>query len=144
MNAVLQSAGSPQLTQRANIQLAQAGQPRLALQVQRPQAAGDGGGGGDVIYVHGSTFGADLSIFFRFDGRSWADAMNADGLTVWGFDFAGYGGSDRYAQDSDRPVGRLEEAVAQLQRVVQAVMHLESQRRVLYNEVNRFLRGSMT
>ncbi|MES2348608.1 MAG: hypothetical protein V4641_13690 [Pseudomonadota bacterium] len=35
-------------------------QPMLALQVRR--AAADLG---DVIYVHGSTFGADLSIFFQ-------------------------------------------------------------------------------
>lgn len=103
---------------RDAIRLAEAGQPTLALQVQRPHGAT---AVGDVVYVHGSTFGADLSVFCRIDGRSWADEMSAAGLAVWGFDFAGYGASDRYAQDSDRPVGRMDEVIGQLQRVVATV-----------------------
>ncbi|MDL2356256.1 MAG: alpha/beta fold hydrolase [Pseudomonadota bacterium] len=102
---------------RETIRLTAPAEPALALQVQRPHA----GALGDVVYVHGSTFGADLSIFCRFDGRSWADAMNAAGLTVWGFDFAGYGASERYRQDSALPVGRIDAAAAQLQRVVAEV-----------------------
>jgi alpha-beta hydrolase superfamily lysophospholipase len=113
-----ESASSSHSNQREMIRLMQDGQPTLALQAQRPQCAV---AGGDVVYVHGSTFGADLSIFFRLDGHSWADEMNAAGFTVWGFDFAGYGGSERYAPDSDRPVGRIDEVVTQLRRVVQAV-----------------------
>ncbi len=105
---------------REAIQLAEPGQPTLALQVQR--ATAEATGHGDVIYVHGATFGADLSIFHRFDGRSWADEINEIGLSAWGFDFAGYGASDRYAQrDDGPPAGRLQDAAAQLRRVVAAV-----------------------
>src|SRR4051812_9807296 len=90
--------------------------PMLALQVRR--AAEDLG---DVIYVHGSTFGADLSVFYSFDGRSWADALNAAGFNVWGFDFAGYGASERYARHDSVPVGDLRSVQEQLHRVVCAV-----------------------
>lgn len=90
--------------------------PMLALQVRR--AAADLG---DVIYVHGSTFGADLSVFHAFDGSSWADALNAAGFNVWGFDFAGYGASERYPQHDSMPAGGLHDVQEQLQRVVGAV-----------------------
>lgn len=76
---------------------------------------------GDVVYVHGATFGADLSVLFRFDGRSWADAINAAGFNVWAFDFAGYGASQRYPEIGDAPVGRLEQVLPQLRRVVAEV-----------------------
>lgn len=102
---------------REVIRLAEPGQPTLALQLQRPPAAT---ALADVVYVHGSTFGADLSVFCPLDGRSWADEMSAAGLAVWGFDFAGYGASDRYPHASDRPVGRIDEVVQQLQRVLAA------------------------
>ncbi|NGZ82671.1 alpha/beta hydrolase [Duganella aceris] len=88
-----------------------------SLRVQRPSADSRA----DVLYVHGSTFGAGLSIFYRLDGRSWADALNDAGFTAWGFDFAGYGDSERYPPDSDRAVGRLEQAVPQLLWAIQAV-----------------------
>jgi hypothetical protein len=39
------------------------------------------GDGPDVIYVHGSTFGCDLSLFFRIDGVSWADALERASAT---------------------------------------------------------------
>ena len=58
---------------------------------------------GAVLYVHGATFPSALSIMHRFDGRSWADSLSADGFDVWGFDFHGYGGSDPYPQMSDAP-----------------------------------------
>jgi alpha-beta hydrolase superfamily lysophospholipase len=114
----IEAGNALQPHRREAIRLAEPAQPTLALQVQRPHATTVFG---DVVYVHGSTFGADLSVFCRFDGRSWADELNAVGLTVWGFDFAGYGASDRYPQNSDRPVGRMDEVVRQLQRVVAAV-----------------------
>lgn len=111
---------------RPLFQLSEAGQPTLALQVQQgaaPSAEHPAWSPalGDVVYVHGSTFGADLSVFYRFDGRSWADALNDAGLTVWGFDWAGYGHSDRYPADSDRPVGRMADVLPQLHRVVAAI-----------------------
>jgi alpha-beta hydrolase superfamily lysophospholipase len=92
------------------------GLPTLAMRMQRPAVPR-----ADVLYVHGSTFGADLSLFHALDGRSWADALNDAGFAAWGFDFAGYGGSGRYAGDCGRAAGRLEEAVPQLQRAIRAV-----------------------
>lgn len=100
--------------------------PMLALQVRR--AAKDLG---DVIYVHGSTFGADLSVFFAFDGRSWADELNAAGFNVWGFDFAGYGASERYARHDGVPAGSLSDVQAQLHRVVCAVRERNGGRPVM-------------
>lgn len=104
---------------RPRIAVAAPGQPTLALQVQHPPQKTDDSV--DVLYVHGSTFGADLSIFYRFDGRSWADALNGEGHTVWGFDWAGYGHSDRYPQGTTMPAGRLADVLPQLQRVVAAI-----------------------
>jgi pimeloyl-ACP methyl ester carboxylesterase len=48
--------------------------------------------------VHGGTFPSALSIAHRFDGRSWRDELCAAGFHVWGLDFLGFGGSDRYRQ----------------------------------------------
>ncbi len=95
------------------------GQPGLALQVQYPSHLTEERS--DVLYLHGSTFGADLSIFFRFDGHSWADALNAAGHTVWGFDWVGYGHSDRYPQGATGAVGCLADVLPQLQRVIAAI-----------------------
>ncbi|WP_332852526.1 alpha/beta fold hydrolase [Duganella sp. S19_KUP01_CR8] len=100
--------------------------PMLALQVRR--ATEDLG---DVIYVHGSTFGADLSVFYSFDDRSWADALNAAGFNVWGFDFAGYGASERYARHDSIPVGDLRSVQDQLHRVVCAVCERNGGRPVM-------------
>lgn len=69
---------------------------------------------GDVVYVHGATFPSDLSVFYRFDGKSWADALNAAGFNVWGFDFVGYGHSSRYGQELTQPRGTAQEALPQL------------------------------
>jgi alpha-beta hydrolase superfamily lysophospholipase len=107
---------------RETIRLAEPGGPTLSVQVQRGKTASLGRlDAGNVIYVHGATFGADLSVFYRFDGRSWADELNDAGLAVWGFDFAGYGGSDRYPRSGDRPAGRMDDVIPQLRRVVAAV-----------------------
>jgi pimeloyl-ACP methyl ester carboxylesterase len=107
---------------REAIRLIEPGQPALALQVQRPQPrTAASPAEGDAVYVHGATFGADLSIFRAFDGRSWADGLNGIGMTVWGFDFAGYGRSDRYAQGGEKPAGRIGDVIPQLRRAVAAV-----------------------
>lgn len=103
--------------------LAEPGTPAIVLQVQNahdvPSAATPAG---DVLYVHGATFGADLSIYRRFDGRSWADALNDIGAAVWGFDFAGYGRSERYQRDGGRPAGRIDEVIPQLHRAVSTIV----------------------
>lgn len=76
---------------------------------------------GDVIYVHGATFPSELSVFFKFDGQSWADALNAAGFNAWGFDFVGYGKSSRYAAGGSTPRGTIDKAVPQLRSVVEFV-----------------------
>lgn len=98
-----------------------AGLPRFRVQVQHAERPL-----GDVLYVHGATFPCELAFFFRFDGRSWADALNAAGFTAWGLDFAGYGRSARYAEmdgpaDAAPPLGRLEAALPQLSAAVDFV-----------------------
>jgi len=55
-----------------------------------------------VLYVHGATFPSALSIAYRFDGRSWRDALGDAGFDVWGLDFYGFGHSDRYPE-MDQP-----------------------------------------
>ena len=81
---------------------------------------------GAALYVHGATFPSALSLFFRFDGRSWADALNDAGFDAWGFDFAGYGESQRYAAMAQEasgapPLGRVDAAQRQLASVVETV-----------------------
>lgn len=101
------------------------------ITLQRQPAVPERSARADVIYVHGSSFGADLSIYFRFDGQSWADALNAAGFTAWGFDFIGYGRSARYPADVDRPPGAIDAAMGDLRRVVRAVQQRNAGRPVV-------------
>jgi alpha-beta hydrolase superfamily lysophospholipase len=96
--------------------------PALHLCCQRAPGATRGA----ALYVHGATFPSALSVFFRFDGRSWADALNDAGFDAWGFDFAGYGESQRYVAmahgaDAAPPLGRADVAQRQLASVVAAM-----------------------
>lgn len=81
-----------------------------------------------VLYVHGATFSSENSVFFRFGGRSWADALNEKGLSVWGVDLAGYGRSEVYPDmkqavpNDGEPLGRAAIASAQIERAVRAVI----------------------
>jgi len=87
-----------------------------------------------VLYVHGATFPSALSVAHRFgpgpSGRSWRDALCAAGFEVWGLDFLGYGGSDRWpamagpAGAAPAP-GAVEDAAAQL---VLALEHIRAVR----------------
>jgi pimeloyl-ACP methyl ester carboxylesterase len=88
------------------------------LLVRRQQSAGL-----PVLYVHGATFPSALSVAYRFNGRSWMDDWNARGFDAWAFDFAGYGGSDRYSDDaqSETIPGRAPQAAAQIARVMSYV-----------------------
>ena len=100
-----------------------AGTPALHLAVQPAQRQP----AEDVLYVHGATFPSALSIFFRFDGVSWADALNAAGFNAWGLDFAGYGESDRpeamrHDAGAAPPVGRAEEAAPQVRRALEHIV----------------------
>jgi pimeloyl-ACP methyl ester carboxylesterase len=92
----------------------------------REQKSGDGNR--PVLYVHGFTFPSSLSVFWKLDGRSWADALNEAGFSVWGFDFAGYGGSERYPEmeaASPRPgppLGAPKDTAEQIARVVSYIL----------------------
>jgi len=79
-----------------------------------------------VLYVHGATFPSALSIAHRFDGYSWRDALNAAGFDVWGLDFLGYGGSDRYPEMEQSPegkpaLGRAESGSRQIERAAEFI-----------------------
>lgn len=104
------------------------GGPLIALQRQ-PSAQATARA--EVVYVHGSSFGADLSIYFAFDGRSWADELADAGFAVWGFDFVGYGRSARYPADAKRPPGDIDDAMRDLRRVVRAVRQRNGDRPVV-------------
>ncbi len=80
-----------------------------------------------VLYVHGATFPAQLSIFHRFDGVSWADHLAARNYCVYGFDQLGFGRSDRYPEmsrpaDQAAPVGRADAVAKQIERVVAHIL----------------------
>ena len=108
----------PSPTARGQFTLRGDGLAQIALQRQSPRAASTRA---DVIYVHASSFGADLSIFFAFDGCSWADHLTEAGHAVWGFDFVGYGRSARYPASSPKPPGDIDDAMQDLRRVVTAI-----------------------
>ena len=103
--------------ERERLTLSAGGESDISLQVQRPATVP---ARADVVYVHGGTFGADLSIYFRLDGRSWADQLTDEGFIVWGFDFVGYGSSGRHVADLG-PAGEIGDALRDLRRVVDAV-----------------------
>ena len=67
-----------------------------------------------MLYVHGATFPATLSIFWRFDGVSWADTLAARGFHVFGFDQLGFGASDRYPETVAGCPGRAADVARQI------------------------------
>jgi pimeloyl-ACP methyl ester carboxylesterase len=80
-----------------------------------------------VLYVHGATFPSALSIAHRFDGYSWRDALCDAGFDVWGFDFQGFGCSDRYPEmdeppDAHAPLCRAADAAEQISAAVQFIL----------------------
>ncbi len=108
---------------------ATASDPALHLRRQRA----NGTARGAALYVHGATFPSALSLFFRFDGRSWADALNAAGFDAWGFDFAGYGESARYPEmqqpaEAAPPLGRVDAAERQLATALRTLRRLTDER----------------
>lgn len=112
-----------------------AGAADPALHLRRQRASGAPRGA--ALYVHGATFPSALSLFFRFDGCSWADALNAAGFDAWGFDFAGYGESQRYAAMAQAAsaapaVGRVDAAERQLAGVLRTLRRLAGERLPLH------------
>jgi pimeloyl-ACP methyl ester carboxylesterase len=93
------------------------------------------GAGDPVLYVHGATFPAALSVGYRFGGHSWADHLHAQGFDVWAFDFIGFGGSSRPAAmrapaAGALPIGRAAEAAIALGAVVDHIRSLRGGARV--------------
>ncbi len=80
-----------------------------------------------VLFVHGTTFPGSLASGYRFgDGSSWMDVTAAAGIDAWALDFAGYGGSDRYPEMTQKhegvsPLGRVPVAVEQISRAIEHV-----------------------
>lgn len=100
---------------------------RLSL-LLREQASLTGDRSRPVLYIHGSTFPSALSIMFQFEGRSWADSLNGAGYDVFGLDFAGYGGSQRY--DGAGPRGRTVETADQVERAVRFILQETGAQRI--------------
>jgi pimeloyl-ACP methyl ester carboxylesterase len=85
-----------------------------------------------VLYVHGATFPSGLSIAHRFDGYAWRDALCAAGFDVWGFDFYGFGNSDRYpemdeAAQASPPLCRAKDGGEQLAAVARFILGRQQQ-----------------
>src|SRR5262249_23236840 len=80
-----------------------------------------------VRSVPGGTFPSALSIAHRFDGVSWRDVLCQAGFHVWGFDFLGFGGSDRYPEmkapaDAHAPLCDAADASEQLEAAVRFIL----------------------
>jgi len=80
-----------------------------------------------VLYLHGATFPTGLSVAYRFDGRSWRDALCEAGFDVWGLDFLGFGHSDRYPQmaqaaETHGPTGLARSAANQIAVAVKFIL----------------------
>jgi pimeloyl-ACP methyl ester carboxylesterase len=93
----------------------------LRLAVTRQPAAGDA-----VLYVHGATFPAALSVAWKMGGVSWMDQLQTAGLDAWAFDFTGYGGSDRpqvfdQSAMATAPFGQCMVAAEQIVAVLQHI-----------------------
>lgn len=103
---------------------AESRQPMLLLLEQAPES---GDRSRPVLYVHGATFPSASSIMFKFDGISWADELNRAGFSVWGLDFAGFGGSERYPEMEEtlpgpgEPLGRAVVTAGQIERAVRYI-----------------------
>jgi pimeloyl-ACP methyl ester carboxylesterase len=101
------------------------------------QATGKANQRHPVLYLHGFTFPSQLSVFWTIEGRSWADALNEAGLSVWGLDFAGFGGSERYpSMDADNPpagepLGRISDAADQALRAAQYILEETPARKLM-------------
>ncbi len=105
-----------------------------------PPATPDAGRRRIVLYIHGATFPSALSIAHRFGGegpggRSWRDALCQAGFHVWGLDFLGFGESGRYpemaeAPERHGPLGRAEEAAAQIEAAARFILEQQAASRL--------------
>jgi len=86
----------------------------LSLVLHRQPGPGD-----IVLYLHGATFPAALSVGWRMDGVSWMDDLQRAGFDAWALDFAGFGAAARprcFDQPADAapPYGSCEVAATQI------------------------------
>src|SRR5665213_367549 len=100
--------------------------PGLRLSVRHLPAQRPDGGRRPVLYVHGATFPAALSIGHRFDGRSWEDDLAGSGFDAWAFDFHGFGSSDPFPEmaqpaEAHPPLGATPDGADQIERVVRFI-----------------------
>src|SRR4051794_37852816 len=94
MPTMMPPAFSPQ---REVQKLTVADLPRLAAWRQEPRSRMSVA---SVIYVCGATLASEQAVGFAFGDGSWADALAEADIEVWGFDFAGFGRSERYPEMS--------------------------------------------
>jgi pimeloyl-ACP methyl ester carboxylesterase len=136
---LLGNATSPQLPSTVTHRItwrdvaSSAAQPSLALYEQAPLS---GDTSHPVLYIHGATISSQQTVFYRFAGSSWADSLNGAGFDVFGLDFAGFGGSERYpsmmapAPTEGRPEGDSSVAVLQIERAVRFILARTKAKRV--------------
>ena len=92
--------------------------------------------GQPVLYVHGGTFPAALSVGYRFaNGLAWEDALHGAGFDMWALDFEGYGGSARPAifgqpADSGQLPLRCADAVKQIDHAVSHIVAATGYKRI--------------
>jgi pimeloyl-ACP methyl ester carboxylesterase len=118
---------APKLDPREDHHWIASPRPGLQLFLRHLPPAQAGAPAKPVLYVHGATFPSALSIAHRFDGWSWRDALCAAGFDVWGFDFLGFGFSDRYAEmtapaNAGPPLCRAQDASEQLAAAVRFIL----------------------
>ncbi|MES2583162.1 MAG: hypothetical protein V4627_10630 [Pseudomonadota bacterium] len=124
---------------RPRIPLTAPGQPTLALQVQHPPHQADEST--DVLYVHGSTFGADVQAWWSGDWLYDPACVEAPTLLVrgeWG----------SLCTDTDSAtlldaLGSTHKADCKIERATH-LMQLEIQRGLLYHHTNAFLQEVMS
>ena len=75
-----------------------------------------------VLFIHGATVSAGMSVGYRINDYSWMDDIALSGRSAWALDFIGYGRSDRYSEmvsgNGNAPLGTAEEIVSDIDKAV--------------------------
>lgn len=78
-----------------------------------------------VLFLHGSSFPAELSFGFKMNNSSWMQNLSENGYNVYALDFLGYGNSDRYPEmknPSNKIVGRTAEVSLDVEKAVDFIL----------------------
>ncbi|MGN7811106.1 alpha/beta fold hydrolase [Flavobacterium sp. 22076] len=78
-----------------------------------------------VLFLHGSSFPAELSFGFKMNNSSWMQNLSENGYNVYALDFLGYGNSDRYPEmksPSNKIVGRAAEVSLDVEKAVDFIL----------------------